>query len=137
MARRHYTDEDRAAALAALQGNRGNIKRTARDLGVPESTLRRWSADPIRAAGGAELRARKREEVGEAWGRVRDKALTLAEALLDELAGCTEPRMLQTLVTVGAVATEKRELLSGGATERLDHVGTPPVREVVVHKSVE
>lgn len=134
MTRRHYTDEDRATALAALAGNAGNVKRTARDVGVPESTLRIWARAGEEVGGGAELRARKRDEAADRWARVRDKALALAEATLDELESCPDRRMLQTLVTVGAVATEKHELLSGGATERLDHVGLPPVREVVVRK---
>lgn len=40
--RRQYTPEEIAAGLAALQANGGNIKRTARELSMPEATLRKW-----------------------------------------------------------------------------------------------
>ena len=38
-----YSDDDRANALAALAANGGNINRTARELGIPEKTLRNWA----------------------------------------------------------------------------------------------
>lgn len=72
MARRHYSDADRAAALAALDANGGNIAGTARQLGVPESTLRSWSDKPDNAAP-ADLREHKRLELAELleqWLRV-------------------------------------------------------------------
>lgn len=37
-----YTDEHKASVYVALASNEGNIKRTARDTGVPISTIRRW-----------------------------------------------------------------------------------------------
>ncbi len=42
---REYTPEEKAAALAALEANRGNLKRTARECGLPVTTLRRWDAE--------------------------------------------------------------------------------------------
>lgn len=39
---RRYTDDQVAQALAALDLNGGNVKRTARDLGIPRTTLVRW-----------------------------------------------------------------------------------------------
>lgn len=42
MAGRTYTHADRVAALAALEANTGNVKRTSTDLGIPRGTLRRW-----------------------------------------------------------------------------------------------
>lgn len=40
--RRTYTDAERVQALAALAFNRGNIKATARQLGIPHPTLTLW-----------------------------------------------------------------------------------------------
>lgn len=37
-----YTDDQKAAVYVALAANEGNVKRTARDTGVPISTIRRW-----------------------------------------------------------------------------------------------
>lgn len=42
MARR-YSDEDRSNALAALAANGGNVERTAKQLRIPETTLRHWA----------------------------------------------------------------------------------------------
>lgn len=40
--RRKYTDEDRARVYTALTINQGNIKRSARETGVPVATVRLW-----------------------------------------------------------------------------------------------
>lgn len=40
--RPQYDDAFKARAFAQLEVNEGNIKRTARDLDVPPSTMRRW-----------------------------------------------------------------------------------------------
>jgi transposase-like protein len=40
--RRRYTDDERAAALAAVVANGGCVEVTARSLGIPTSTLQCW-----------------------------------------------------------------------------------------------
>jgi hypothetical protein len=40
--RRRYSDEDRAVALAALAANGNNLRRTARQLGIPRASLLAW-----------------------------------------------------------------------------------------------
>lgn len=45
MPRREYTDEERAAILANYRANGGNLKKTARESGVPVATLRHWTKD--------------------------------------------------------------------------------------------
>lgn len=42
MPRATYSAEDKARAYVVLQTNEGNLKRTARDTGIPEPTIRRW-----------------------------------------------------------------------------------------------
>jgi hypothetical protein len=44
MTRRSYSPEFRAVALAALAANAGNLKRTARQLGLPRKTLEGWAS---------------------------------------------------------------------------------------------
>ena len=39
---RHYSDEEKQAALDKLDENDGNIANTARELTIPSSTLRGW-----------------------------------------------------------------------------------------------
>lgn len=43
MGKRYYLAGEKADALALLQANRGNVKQTARELGVPRRTLGDWS----------------------------------------------------------------------------------------------
>jgi len=45
--RRTYTDDERASALAALAANSGNVKLTARQLGIDPGTLRGWRKSPM------------------------------------------------------------------------------------------
>lgn len=41
--RRRYSDDERAAALAALAANGGNVQGTAKQLDLPERTLNHWA----------------------------------------------------------------------------------------------
>jgi hypothetical protein len=54
--RRAYSEQDKAQSLLVLDANGGNIKRTARQIGIPVGTLRAWrdnremnAASPARA----------------------------------------------------------------------------------------
>ena len=42
---RRYRDDEKAAALAALAANGGNVLRTAKLLGIPTQTITNWSKD--------------------------------------------------------------------------------------------
>jgi len=44
---RDYSSKDKAVALAALDANEGNLRRTARTLNVPKSTLADWRDNKI------------------------------------------------------------------------------------------
>lgn len=60
--RRRYSDEFRAAALALLDANGGNLDRAARQLKVPRKTLAGWASgrnNPVPA----ELRHQKRADL--------------------------------------------------------------------------
>jgi len=84
MARRHYSDNQRAEVLALLAANGGNIDATVRATGVPRETLRRWASAPDRAAP-PEVRGEKAldlaalfeaelEAVFQAMGKARQRA---------------------------------------------------------------
>ena len=112
MARRHYSDEDKAAALAALRANAGNVARTARQVGVPEPTLRQW-AKGLRAAPPAQLSERKKADLA-------DRMEEIARALLDRV---TPERMddatVQQLLTSAGIAIDKMRLLRNQPTENV------------------
>lgn len=108
--RRRYTDDDRATALAVLDSNNGNLTRTAREVGIAVSTLQRWIKD--RSEDLSDLRNQKRESLSELWEQVARAyiARALQDAVVDDTAA-------QSAVTVAAIATDKKQLLSGQPTE--------------------
>lgn len=140
MGRRRYSDEERAAALAELEANGGNVTWTARELGVPESTLRRWRDDPNMAAP-AELRAQKKESLADMWEKVARQALAFLGRAFDDYDRHELERelplqdvkltMAPKLATVAGIATEKHQLLTGGPTERHEYREVP-ITEVEV-----
>lgn len=69
-----HSHEYKVSALVLLEALDGNVKRTARELGIPESTLRQWLDDPDLIT--AQERARKTVDLIDA-----------TERLIDDLAG--------------------------------------------------
>lgn len=129
MARRHYSDADRAAALAVYDSTaadaKGRLTQAARQADVPRSSLQLWIADRDRAAP-PEVRQEKRAELGEVWGDIAHRALGLTgdalkhlESLPDEERGKAALGHLPDLNRVAGTATDKHELLDGKPTERL------------------
>lgn len=92
MARRSYTDADRAAALAALDANADNLARTARETGIPRNTLRRWADGEGVVPQLSELRQEKRTL---SLSRIEEVAAEVLECIPNSLAG-TPPHQLAT-----------------------------------------
>lgn len=130
MARRVYTDRDRALVYTTLTANEGNVKRTSRETGIPIATVRDWKQkwekgglpDTVEEA----LPAVAEEFTADAT-RIRNKALIRLEQKIDaDQVGAKD-----LLVAVG-VLTDKVRLVEGKATSRTENVssGTLPVDEV-------
>lgn len=87
MARRTYTDRDRALVYAELAVNEGNIKRTARNLDIPVPTVRRWrdqwERSGVPATMSAEVAIVATDFLSEAI-RIRGKLMSRLEALIDD-----------------------------------------------------
>jgi transposase-like protein len=71
-----YSDDEKASALTLLAVNNGNVKRTARTLGIPRSTLTAWA----QARG---IGARVTELCHLKKGTLADKFEEVARAMLD------------------------------------------------------
>jgi transposase-like protein len=126
VARRIYTDEDRARAFVVYTTNKGNIKRSVRDLGnIPESTLRGWVREwdengPPDVSTVAEVAG---EFVTDAT-RVRDKALIELENKLPT----AKPSEL--VATIGMLS-DKINMAKGLATSRSETVHQlPPAEDI-------
>lgn len=124
-ARRVYSDEEMARAYVVLQTNQGNVKRTARDLNMPISTVRRWR-DEWEASGPPDTTQVEAEvtDFVEHAERVRDKALVALESKLEDAT----PSAL--VATVGMLQ-DKISLARGLATQRTETVhALPPAEDI-------
>lgn len=127
--RQQYTDQAKAAAFTALEVNDGNIKRTARELGLPVSTLRRWrdqwekdqnlpAAEDLIAATGDFL---------EDAERVRNLGLQKLEAKLLNNEGTVAQ-----ISTVIGILDDKIARAKGLADRVTEHKITLPSRDEIV-----
>ena len=115
MARRQYTEEDRARVFVSLSVHSGNVKRAARETDIPVSTVRMWKTDWERQGGpGDEILAAaeaQAEKFVEDSGRVRDKVLARIEELID--TGEVAMKDLKSLATAYGVLTDKINTAKG------------------------
>lgn len=125
MAKRTYTDRDRANVYVALRVNSDNIARSSRDTGVPEATIRDWRDMWVRDGGAPqeiiELAAGAATDFVIDATRVRDKAIAELERLID--SGEVKPAQL--VATIG-MTEDKIRLAKGLATSRSETVQTLP-----------
>ncbi len=126
--RQQYTNEAKAAAYAALEVNEGNKKRTARELGLPLSTLRRWADDWEK-----EKNLPAAEDLIAATGdfledaeRVRNLALRKLEAKLQNNEGTVAQ-----ISTVLGILDDKIARAKGLADRVTEHRLTLPAREEI------
>lgn len=115
---RRYTDQDKALVHATLAANGGNVKRTARETGVAEQTVRDWKKKAERVGLPAEVEAALPaviEDAAQEIERIRNKALRALEEAIDrrELKG-------RDLTVAVGVLTDKHRLMTGQATSRTE-----------------
>lgn len=109
MARREYSDEDKATALAALNANGGNVHRTAKDLGIPRATLARWSQGVAINSNVSNLEQHKKRVLA-------DELEEIAQQLAGALAGKMAEASLQQTATSLGIVIDKMQLLRGKPT---------------------
>lgn len=137
--RKKYTDEQKGAAFRALTLNDGNVKRTARELGLPPGTVKTWRdewehkgvPDAI-----MDVAVKEAEQFISDATRARDTALALWEEKVNN--GEVAPRDLMTGV---GVLTDKINLASGlkqrsEAPAALDHAALREIARGVVEGAV-
>lgn len=113
-----YSDEDKARVYVALSANDQNVKRTARETGVPESTVRsfkkQFELEPPRT----DLVETVVGDFVEDASRVRHKALKAIEKKID----ANEAKVGELNATVGIL------------TDKIDRARGLVDRSVVEHK---
>lgn len=124
MSRKAYTDADRALVYAELEINQGNIKRTARNLNMPVSTVRylktKWEAEGVPTQVVDALPAAIGNFVEDAE-RVRDKLLVALEAAVD--SGDIKPREI---VPALGMLVDKIRAIRGLDAKKVEHTVSLP-----------
>lgn len=138
MSRATYTDADKAQVYVVLTTNDGNVKRTARDTGVPENTVRRWKKE------WAENGPPSTESVERAVGEFLDEAVELRGMALEALRRkvvllLEDPKSVKVaeLTTLMGVLDDKITRASGLATSRTEHVHALPSGDELVAPLLE
>jgi transposase-like protein len=110
---REYSTEDRLAALAALEANKGNAYKTAQLLDIPIQTLNSWKQDAL-SADSVEVRQHKKS--------LADKFEDLAHKLVDVAPDfiLADKTTLSMVATAAGIATDKAQLLRGQPTQIID-----------------
>jgi transposase-like protein len=104
--KRQYSDADKAVALVAIDGNGGNVKRTAIQLGIPHKTLDDWAKGRNQNPAVAELHTRKK-------GSLADKFENLAHLLVDAMPEKIAKATLSQCAITSGIATDKAIRLRG------------------------
>ena len=127
--RRTYTESDKALILAELEITEGNVKRTARNLNVPISTVRhykqQWAEKGVPTEVADALPAVVTEFVEDAE-RVRDKLLMALEQKVD-----SRDINAREIVTALGVLTDKIRAMRGLDAKKVEHsISLPDVEEM-------
>jgi len=139
MAKRIYTDEDRAQVKALLEATNGNVTRVAADTGIPKMTVsdwkRKWEREGAPPAVREVLPA-VRENVVEEHERLRNRALHILDLRLDLLEQDRQALLKvspKDLATTAAILTDKARLIEGKPTSQPDENssgGNLPIEQV-------
>lgn len=122
---RRYTEAQRAAAVAAVLANGGNVFRTSREIDIPSKTLEHWvkgEARPEAATTGEQKRGTMAEELERvAW------------KLLGSIEGKIESAPLSHTATAMGIAIDKARLLRGQPTTITQHDERRSIVAAVLH----
>lgn len=131
MAGARYTDRDRAIVFAELSVNEGNVKRTARNTGIPVATVRRWRNDWAHEGVPEVVVEAGQQFVGEFLPdavRIRGKLLEALEAILDRGEKATIPQLT---TGIGILSDKIRAYEAIAETQKVEHkIMLPPAEEL-------
>lgn len=118
-----YAERDRAAALAALEANGGNLSRTATQLGMSTSTLRRWRNHQADPAITGPIKNATEKELPAARANIADRLRDFIHEALDIAPGKLDEANLQHIFTAIGISVDKSQLLDGKPTgiEKHEH----------------
>lgn len=114
--KRQYTDAEKAETLAILTANGGNVSATSKQTGIPRATITNWRDGDGVNGDVSEIRQEKEETLIDRFSREIWDILKLMD-------GKRKEATYRELATAFGIFVDKRELLLGNATSRVDHEG--------------
>lgn len=128
MAKRIYSEEDKAAVFIALAVNKQAVAASSRDTGIPEQTVRDWKKKWASGEWDEPTQELKEQSIKNAIAdleRVRDKALVLLEDRMPE------EKNAKNLATIFGILDDKVRLHRGLPTSRSEsQLALPSAEEV-------
>lgn len=121
--RREYTDEEKAAALAALRASKGNYSEAARLTNTDESNVRRWAKSAPGVV--AEIAEQKSADLATLMHDIAYRGAGLERRAFTHFESLTDAEIAQHLPEINRVtgtAIDKAQLLAGEPTSRTEHV---------------
>lgn len=120
MARRTYTDDDRARVFTILATNDGNVDRTVRESGVPRATVLSWKRKWEKEGAPSEVMAAV-DTVAEDFIQQATHARFEAIKMLREKMDKASPRDLATVVGILDDKIARAEAIKSGRNQ-IEHV---------------
>jgi transposase-like protein len=116
--RAKYTEADKAKVFTLLAANDGNVKRTSRESGYPENTVRRWRNEFKETPPSLEAVETAMGEFVEDAERIRGKALVWVEEMIDK----RDPKVkMNDLNNIAGTLTDKLDRARGLDIKRVEH----------------
>jgi len=121
-----YSEDAKAKVFAALAANDGNVKRTARDFGIPSSTIRRWRDDWER-----EKNLPSQEALEVATNDFLTEAKEVRNLAIAELKRKIPSANVSQLVATVGMLTDKVDRVEHVSTQVIDHKISLPSSEEI------
>ena len=121
-----YSEDATAKVFAALAANDGNVKRTARDFGIPSSTIRRWRDDWER-----EKNLPSQEALEVATNDFLTEAKEVRNLAIAELKRKIPSANVSQLVATVGMLTDKVDRVEHVSTQVIDHKISLPSSEEI------
>ena len=128
--RTEWTDDAKAQIYVQWIANNRNVRKTAREFGVPHGTLRYWVKEWEESGPPEEINDKIANEAYEFVhhaNRVREQAMLKLEELIPE----AEAKQLSAIATVVGIMDDKIRLASGLATKRTENTYVLPSKQDV------
>lgn len=123
-----FSEADKAKVFVALTSNDGNVKRTTRDTGVPESTVRRWKNEWKQS--GPPDQGALEVAVDEFYDRAEEVRFLALDKIEAKLKDPHDKSTMSALIAVVGVLDDKIARVKGiGTSSKVEHQLVLPTAE--------